>query len=70
MTYPPHSFGNDVPVVTTVEQWRSLELKFDVLNIRLDPRSGETKIRVTDINRAEPDPSLFQVPADYTIRGR
>jgi hypothetical protein len=69
-TFPPHSIGNDAPIVTTLERWQSQELRFDVLSIRWDPRSGETKVRVTDINRSEPDPTLFQVPADYTIRGR
>lgn len=69
-TWPAHSIGNDAPIVTTNEIWRSEELKFDVLRIGSDPRSGETKVRMTGINRAEPDPSLFQVPADYTIRGR
>jgi hypothetical protein len=29
---------------------------------------GETTYRLTNIDRSEPDPSLFQVPADYTVK--
>jgi hypothetical protein len=32
-----------------------------------DPRSGETTYRLTNLNRGEPDRSLFEVPADYTV---
>jgi hypothetical protein len=33
-----------------------------------DPRSGEIVYRLTNINRTEPDHSLFEVPANYTIK--
>jgi hypothetical protein len=32
------------------------------------PRSGETVYTLTNINRSEPARSLFEVPADYTIK--
>jgi len=32
-----------------------------------DPRTGETTYRLRNILRAEPDPSLFTVPADYQV---
>jgi hypothetical protein len=35
-----------------------------------DPRTGDNTYRLTNINRAEPDPSLFQVPPDYTVIGK
>ena len=35
---------------------------------RTDPRMGETVYKLTNINRSEPLPALFQVPSDYTIR--
>jgi hypothetical protein len=38
-----------------------------VLSKRSDPRSGETVTRYTNINRAEPAHSLFEVPADYKV---
>lgn len=34
-----------------------------------DPRSGDTSYRLRNILRAEPDPGLFTVPADYTVQG-
>jgi hypothetical protein len=49
------------------ETWRSPELQTTLLLKISDPRSGETTIRLTDISRSEPDPSLFQVPAGYEI---
>ena len=33
-----------------------------------DPRSGDTTYRLTNIVQAEPSRSLFEVPADYTLK--
>jgi hypothetical protein len=33
-----------------------------------DPRSGETTYRLTNLSRSEPDRSLFEVPAGYTVQ--
>jgi len=33
-----------------------------------DPRIGEITYKLTDIQRGEPSPILFQVPADYTVK--
>ena len=35
---------------------------------RNDPRNGESSYKLTNIVRAEPVRSLFQVPADYSIK--
>jgi hypothetical protein len=59
--------GNERPIVTVNEQWYSQELQTIVLSKNSDPRMGETTYRLTNIDRSEPDPSLFQVPADYTV---
>ena len=48
------------------EAWYSEELRQNVLSKRSDP-SGETTERLTNIDRSEPDPSLFQPTADYTL---
>jgi hypothetical protein len=69
-TFPPHSFGNDRPVIRSTEEWVSHELRLTVLSIVSDPRTGETKVQLTGISRIEPDASLFQVPDEYTIRAR
>jgi hypothetical protein len=66
-TYPVGSQGNDRPIVTTFEGWRSKELKTDVLRKSSDPRFGDDTFKLMKIERTEPDPTLFQVPPDYTI---
>jgi len=33
-----------------------------------DPRFGESTYRLTNIDRSEPAKSLFEVPADYTLK--
>ena len=67
VTYPIGAVGNDRPLTTTTETWTSPELKMVVLSKNSDPRSGESTTRLTNISRSEPDPSLFQIPADYEI---
>jgi hypothetical protein len=60
--------GNERPIVTVNERWYSQELQTLVMSKNSDPRTGETTYRLTNIDRSEPDPSLFQVPADYTVK--
>src|SRR5262245_11716685 len=67
LTIAAGKIGNERPIVTVNERWYSQELQTVVLTKNSDPRMGETTYRLTNINRSEPDPSLFQVPADYTI---
>jgi len=65
--YPVGFMGNDRPITTVSETWTSPDLKMTVLSKNSDPRSGEHTTRLTNISRAEPDPTLFQVPSDYEI---
>jgi hypothetical protein len=37
------------------------------LRIYDDPRSGQNKIEVVELNQGEPDPALFAAPADYSL---
>jgi hypothetical protein len=67
LTIPAGKIGNERPIATVNERWYSQELQTVVLTKNSDPRMGETTYRLTNINRGEPDPSLFQVPADYTV---
>jgi len=62
------AMGNALPMLITTETWYSPELKVLVMSKTSDPRMGETTYKLTDIQRAEPAPSLFQVPDDYTIK--
>jgi hypothetical protein len=66
-TIPAGEAGNEQPITTVNEQWRSPELQVYVLTKQSDPRTGETIYRLTNINRSEPDRALFEVPADYNI---
>jgi hypothetical protein len=67
ITIPAGQIGNERPLQITNEVWFSPDLKIIVLSKRNDPRFGETVYRLTTINRAEPDPSFFQVPAGYSL---
>jgi hypothetical protein len=60
--------GNEQPITIVSEQWFSPDLQLLVMTRHNDPRTGETTYRLTNIVRAEPDRSLFEVPADYTVR--
>jgi len=62
------AIGNEKPIVITTERWYSSELQTYVLIKRSDPYVGESEFQLTNIQRSEPDASLFQVPADYTVR--
>lgn len=68
LTIPAGEIGNELPINVVTETWFSPELKVLVLRKHNDPRNGEMIYRLININRAEPDGSLFEVPADYTIK--
>jgi cold shock CspA family protein len=59
--------GNERPIVTVNERWYSQELQTVIFSKNSDPRMGETIYKLINIDRSEPDPSLFQLPADYTV---
>jgi hypothetical protein len=65
---PAGQIGNEQPITVTSEEWRSPELNVLVYTHHTDPRIGESSYRLTNVVRAEPDPSLFQVPAGYTVK--
>lgn len=67
-TIPAGAIGNDLPIVIVSEEWRSADLGVLVMTRHSDPRTGESSYKLQNIVRAEPDPSLFQVPPDYTVR--
>jgi hypothetical protein len=65
---PAGQVGNEQPITVVSEEWRSPELNLLVLTRHSDPRTGESSYRLQNIIRAEPDQSLFIVPADYTVK--
>ena len=68
VTIPAGAIGNEKPISIVSERWTSPELQVVVLSTHRDPRFGDTTYRLTGITRGEPDKSLFEVPADYTVR--
>ena len=67
-TIPAGQIGNVQPIVITTESWYSPDLKVLVMSKSNDPRMGETTYKLTNIQRSEPSPSLFQPPDDYTVK--
>jgi hypothetical protein len=67
-TIPAGQIGNSQPIQTVREVWTSSDLKVAVMTKVSDPRTGTVVTQLTNVNRSEPDPSLFQVPADYTVK--
>jgi len=67
-TIPARQVGNEQPITITTETWYSPDLKVLVMSESNDPRMGETTYKLTDIQRAEPAPNLFQPPDDYTVK--
>ena len=67
MTIAAGEIGNERPIEVVSERWFSPELQVVVMTKNSDPRVGETIYRLTNISRAEPPRSLFEVPADYTV---
>ncbi len=66
-TIPAGAIGNANPIVITSERWYSTELQTVVMTKRSDPRMGQTTFQLTNIQKQEPDATLFQVPSDYTV---
>lgn len=60
--------GNDKPIATTSERWFSTDLKADLVNISESPDSGKHVRKLVNIRAGEPDPLLFQVPPDFTVK--
>jgi hypothetical protein len=67
-TFPAGKVGNDQPLTITHEMWMSTELRVQVLQIDDDPRTGVRTVELTEIERGEPDPALFQPPEGYTVK--
>ena len=66
-TIPADAIGNERAIEIVYERWYSKELQLIVYSKHSDPRFGEQTYRLTNINRSEPDPSLFQVPTSYRL---
>ena len=54
-TIPAGAIGNEQPITMSAEQWYGKDLQVVVEATYRDPRTGETRYRLSDIDRAEPD---------------
>jgi hypothetical protein len=64
---PAGQAGNEKAIDIVTETWFSPELQTVVMSKTTDPRTGESLYKLNNVTRAEPDPALFQVPADYAV---
>jgi hypothetical protein len=67
-TIPAGEIGNVQPIEIVSEQWFSDDLKVLVMTRHADPRTGVTTYKLINVSLADPARTLFEVPADYTVR--
>jgi hypothetical protein len=67
-TIPAGVLDNEQPIRIVSEEWISPDLQVLVMTKHSDPRVGETTYRLVHIVRTEPEKSLFELPAGYTIK--
>jgi hypothetical protein len=59
--------GNDQTIVTVEEDWMAPSLGLELRQSSEDPRTGKRTRELVNLTLEEPDPSLFQPPADYNV---
>jgi hypothetical protein len=64
-TIPAGKIGNENPIEVVTERWYSSDLQLPLTTTHTDPMMGTVTTTLTNVSRAVPDASLFQVPADY-----
>jgi len=67
-TIPAGQIGNAQPITITSTRWYSPDLQIVVQSLRNDPRGGTTTYQLSNISTAEPEASLFQLPAGLTLQ--
>lgn len=68
LTIPAGEIGNERPIEVVTERWFSPELQTVVMSRHVNPMTGEHVYKLTNLRRGEPLKSLFEVPADYTVK--
>jgi len=67
VTTPPSDQGNTQPSVVVHEWWISTTLGVVVADMKDDPVQGHVEMELENFTIGEPDPSVFQPPAGYTV---
>ena len=63
--FPAGLVGNNAPYTITTDYWFSQALQTFVLVKRHGPGNSTHTMTLREINRQEPDPSLFRIPEGY-----
>jgi hypothetical protein len=66
-TVPGQVSGTGKPVTVTDEAWYSEDLHMNLMEEHTDVRGGKQTVAILSIQRNEPAPSLFEVPAGYKV---
>ena len=69
VTIPKGQIGNSRDIKVVNERWYSKDLQMIVKSVNSDPRFGTTTYDLTNIVQGA-DPSLFQIPGNYTVTDR
>ena len=70
IVYNPGVLGNDQKLTISREYWFAASLGIDLLSTRTDPRFGTQKFTVMNIDLAEPDSKLFDLPEGFKVVDR
>jgi hypothetical protein len=66
-TIPATLSGTGKDVTITDDYWYSEDLKVYLVLKHNDPRTGEQVVGILDVDRKEPDASMFKIPPDYKV---
>jgi len=66
-TIPAKANGTGKAIVVVDEYWYSEELHLNMIVKHNDPRTGQQVVTITQVERADPDPSIFEVPSGYKL---
>lgn len=67
LVIPAGGEGNEQPLETMQEMWRSKDLDLTLMATSDDPRRGKTTFEYEDLTFGEPDPALFKAPDNYKV---
>jgi hypothetical protein len=67
-TIPEGQDGNDRAITITDEYWYSDQLRMNITLKHTDPRHGTQVVTLTQLGLEEPDPKMFEIPAEYTVQ--
>jgi hypothetical protein len=67
ITFNPGTMGNDKPMIVTREFWFSPQLGINLNSLLDNPQTGKQVFTPKELSTSEPDPAIFDIPADYQI---